>query len=72
MNFPNLEELSLIIVLALPKASKIVDKAIILSLTWFSSALTVARYKIASLAFSVLPEPDLPVKIIDWSRFSLN
>ena len=75
MYLPNLEELSLRVVLALPMASMIGDEASTRFSTCVSVAEvppTVAKYRIAYLALTVFPAPDSPETIMDWLRFSLT
>ena len=67
----NLEELSLVRVLALPNASSTeVDWMIWYLTVWNSGGLpvTAARYWRLSLAASVLPEPDSPEITRHWSQ----
>ena len=75
MYLPNLEELSFRVVLALPIASMMGEDASTLFSTWVSVAEvppTVAKYRMAYFALTVLPAPDSPETIIDWLRFSLK
>ena len=68
MYFPNLEELSFRVVLALPMASMMGDEARTLFSTCVSVSdvpPTVAKYRIAYLALTVLPAPDSPETMID-------
>lgn len=72
MNFPNREELSLALVLALPNDSKTIFDCKIWNLVrWNSRGCPVmaARYCKDNFMASVLPEPDSPVKIRHWSVF---
>ena len=68
--FPNLEELSFLIVFALPNASiiglvaKICFSISVVSYEFFS-LFTLAKYLIIYLAETVLPAPDSPETIID-------
>jgi len=72
MNFPNLEELSFLTVLALPQASST-------GLVWtilasreaspsflLSEEQMVAKYEMTYLVFSVFTAPDSPVIRMDW------
>ena len=60
--FPNLELLSFLVVLALPKDSKMGDDSRICSVTRFGVALFAAeRYWVKSLVVSVFPAPDSPL-----------
>ena len=75
--FPNLDELSFLVVFAFPIASMIGDDAKTRRSTFvslFPSFVlpslvppTVAKYRIAYLALTVLPAPDSPETMIDWS-----
>ena len=78
MYFPNLEELSFLVVLALPIASMIgeetitrrstlVSTPVLPSPTSFAPAVppTVAKYLMAYFALTVLPAPDSPDTMID-------
>jgi hypothetical protein len=72
MNFPNLELLSFLTVLALPQASSTGLVWTILSSSEASPSLRlpdapmVAKYAMTFFVFSVLPAPDSPVIRIDW------
>ena len=56
-------------------ASMMGEDASTLFSTWVSVAEvppTVAKYRIAYFALTVLPAPDSPETMIDWLRFSLK
>ena len=72
MNFPNLDELSFLTVLALPHASRTGFVWTILSSREASPSFLlpeeqmVAKYEMTFLVFSVFPAPDSPVIRMDW------
>ena len=72
MYLPKRDELSFRVVLALPIASITGFEARILASICVSPSSvpgapqTVARYRIANLALTVLPAPDSPDTMIDW------
>ena len=73
--FPNLDELSFRVVFAFPMASMIGDEARTRFSIWVSVwevPPTVAKYLMAYLALTVLPAPDSPDTMMDWSRLSLK
>ena len=72
---PNLDELSFRVVFAFPMASMIGDEARTRFSIWVSVwevPPTVAKYLMAYLALTVLPAPDSPDTMMDWSRLSLK
>ena len=76
MNFPNLDELSFLTVLALPQASRTGLVWTILSSRpgspsfLFPVAPMDAKYEMTFLVFSVFPAPDSPLKIVDIIQLS--
>ena len=79
INFPNLEELSFLAVLAFPKDSKIgfvwtiwSSKDTFLEAFFSPLAPTSAKYEITFLVFSVLPAPDSPLKISLKNHFDYH
>lgn len=67
MNLPNLDELSFLVVFALPMASMIGKEARTFFSTWVSvvEPPTVAKYRIVYLADTVFPAPDSPETMMD-------
>ena len=67
MNFPNLEELSFLVVFAFPMASIIGEEESTFFSTWVSveEPPTVAKYRIAYFAETVFPAPDSPETMMD-------
>eukprot|EP00732_Lithocolla_globosa_P000284 Lithocolla_globosa_v1_NODE_73_length_6890_cov_29.271982.p3 type:complete len:103 gc:universal NODE_73_length_6890_cov_29.271982:2219-1911(-) len=76
VNFPKREELLFLRVLAFPKASKMGLACKIFSSRFRSEEpsptssprLTAVKYLIKCLQVSVLPAPDSPLTITDWSN----